>query len=123
MDAGNQITATKATTSILCDGERIAMHKRIGARKGSYANDLQHMSDSHSDFAEWNAERFRKWAAKIGSETENAVDAILKSHKIEQQGYRSCSALLGPEMNHGAVLLEEACAKACALRRAQATRS
>lgn len=110
-----EIMATKATVSILCDGERIAMHKRMNTHKGSYATDLQHMPDSHRDFTEWNAERFRKWAAKIGSETAHAIDAILKSHKIEQQGYRSCRALLGLEKKYSAALLEEACTKACAL--------
>lgn len=110
-----EIAATKSSVSILCDGERIAMHKRIRMRKGSYSTDRNHMPDSHRDFTEWNAGRFKKWASKIGPETRCVIDSILESHKVEQQGYRSCRALLGFEKKYGATLLEEACAKACAL--------
>ena len=60
---------------------------------------------------EWDAKRFRKWAAGIGPSCGEAVDAILRSRKIEQQSYRSCRAVLALAKKHGREMLEQACAK------------
>ena len=70
------------------------------------------MPDAHKDFLEWNGERFKKWAAKIGPSTRKVIEAILLSRKIEQQSYRSCRALLNLEKARGKKSLEEACEKA-----------
>jgi len=40
------------------------------------------------------------------------INAILSSHKIEQQGYRSCIGVLKLADKYGAQRLEAACAKA-----------
>ena len=105
------VVATAKSVSVMCDGKRIAIHERA-LRKGDYKTNPEHMPDAHRDYAEWNGGRFRRWAAEIGESTEKAVDAILKSRKVEQQSYRSCRGLLGLAKAHGKDLLEEACAKA-----------
>ena len=107
-----EVCATKTAVWVVCDGERIAMHKRLHGPKGSYSTNPDHMPDAHRDFAEWNGERFREWARKIGPSCEAAVDAILKSRKIEQQSYRACRGVLELEKRHGGVVVEQACAKA-----------
>ena len=88
------------------------MHKRLYGSKGLYSTNPNHMPSSHRDFVEWDGNRFRKWAHKIGPSCEGAIDAILTSRKIEQQTYRSCRAVLGLAKKHGDKLLEQACAKA-----------
>ena len=107
-----EVCATKSAVWIVCDGERIAMHKRLHGPRGSYSTNPGHMPDSHRDFVEWDGNRFRRWAREVGPACEAAVDAILKSRKIEQQSYRSCRGLLSLAKKHGKQMLEEACAKA-----------
>lgn len=70
------------------------------------------MPPNHQQYAQWNGERFRKWAAKIGSNTACVVEAILTSYKVEQQGYRACMALLKLSDQYSPERLEAACAKA-----------
>ncbi|WP_165249655.1 IS21 family transposase [Adlercreutzia sp. ZJ141] len=107
-----EVCATKSAVWVVCDGERIAMHRRLHGPKGSYSTNPEHMPDSHRDFVEWNGDRFRRWAQEIGPACEAVIDSILKSRKIEQQSYRSCRGVLALTKKHGGQLLEQACAKA-----------
>lgn len=107
-----EIKATKSSVSITLDGTRIATHKRHLGRIGTYITNPDHMPDTHKDFAEWNGERFRKWAQKIGPATYQVIDGLLTSRTIEQQAYRTCRALLDLSRRHSDELLEQACAKA-----------
>ena len=106
-----EVAASSGCVSVLCDGKRIAMHARL-VGKGSYSTNPEHMPQTHRDFAEWDSDRFRGWAAQIGIATEDVVDRLLKSRPIEQQAYRSCRALLGLSKKYGKDILEEACSKA-----------
>ena len=107
-----EVCATKSAVWVVCDGERIAIHGRLHGPRGSYSTNPGHMPDSHRDFAEWNGDRFRRWAREIGPSCEEAVDAILKSRRIEQQSYRSCRGVLALAKRYGRQMLEQACAKA-----------
>ncbi|MFR3452473.1 MAG: Mu transposase domain-containing protein [Collinsella sp.] len=46
------IVATRTTVAVICDGERIAMHRRSTSPAGAYVTDPAHMPDSHR---EWTA--------------------------------------------------------------------
>ena len=70
------------------------------------------MPPKHQQYTQWNSERFRSWAAKIGSNTAAVVETILTGYKVEQQGYRACMALLKLSDQYSAERLENACAKA-----------
>ena len=107
-----EVCATKSAVWVVCDGERIAMHRRLRGPRGSYSTKPEHMPDSHRDFTEWNGDRFRRWARETGPSCEEVVDAILRSRKIEQQSYRSCRGVLALGKKHGREMLEQACAKA-----------
>ena len=107
-----EVCATKSAVWVVCDGERIAMHKRLHGPRGGYSTNPEHMPDAHRDFAEWNGDRFRRWAREIGPSCERAVDGILRSRAIEQQSYRSCRGVLSLAKKHGRRALEEACEKA-----------
>ena len=72
----------------------------------------EHMPESHQQYLEWNGDRFRKWAERIGSNTSQVVDAILTSKRVEQQSYRSCMGLLKLADKYSASRLEAACRKA-----------
>lgn len=107
-----EVRIAKSTISIFSGGVRVAMHKRSYARAGTYITDSSHMPDTHRDYAQWNGNRFRTWAAQIGSATKTVTDFILASRPIEQQSYRSARALLALGEKHGNADLEKACVQA-----------
>lgn len=68
------------------DGSR-ADHRRLYGRAGQYSTIEEHMPPNHQQYIQWNGERFRKWAERIGENTIEVVSAILSGYKVEQQGY------------------------------------
>jgi hypothetical protein len=70
------------------------------------------MPEKHRQYTQWNAERFIRWARDIGPHTERAVKAIFASRKVEQQGYKTCIALLKLADSYSTNRLEAACEKA-----------
>ena len=88
------VRVTDKTVEIFYNHNRIASHRRLYGRKGQYSTVTEHMPESHQQYLEWNGDRFRKWAERIGSSTCQVVDAILTSKRVEQQSYRSCMGLL-----------------------------
>lgn len=70
------------------------------------------MPVSHQQCFEWNGDRFRKWAERIGNSTYQVIDNILTSKRVEQQSYRSCMGLLKLADKYSVDRLETACKKA-----------
>ena len=102
---------TKNVIEAFFEGERICSHQRLYGRQGQYSTQEGHMPANHQQHSQWNSDRFRKWAAKIGQNTAAVVEGILTGYKVEQQGYRACMALLKMSDEYGAQRLEAACAK------------
>ena len=72
------------------------------------------MPKDHQKYLEWNGDRFRKWAERIGNNTYLVVDAILTSKRVEQQTYKGCMGLLKLADKYSVERLEAACEKALA---------
>jgi transposase len=106
------VRITSRMVEVFLSGERIASHIRKHGNPGQYSTVPEHMPPSHREYAQWNAERFRSWARSIGKNTLVVVNAIFESHKIEQQGYRTCMALLKLSDKYSQVRLEAACSRA-----------
>jgi len=106
------VRITGNAVEILCGGDRIASHVRLYGREGQYSTTSGHMPPNHQKYLEWDGERFRKWAAGIGENTETVVLAILASYKVEQQGYRSCMGILRLADKYSVSRLEAACKRA-----------
>ena len=106
------VRSTDSTIEIYYEGNRIATHRRLRGRKGQYSTDPGHMPDNHQKYLEWDSDRFRKWASKIGPDTEKVINGILTSAKVEQQSYRSCMGLLKLADKYSQKRLEAACTKA-----------
>ena len=70
------------------------------------------MPEDHQKYLEWNSDRFRKWAERIGTNTYKVVNTILASQRGEQQSYRSCMGLLKLADKYSVRRLEAACHKA-----------
>lgn len=106
------VRITDQIIEIFFNHNRIASHRRLYGRKGQYSTLTEHMPEDHRKYLEWNGERFRQWAARIGNDTHKVVNAILASQQIEQQSYRSCMGLLKLADKYSAAQLEAACTKA-----------
>ena len=72
------------------------------------------MPEDHQKYLDWNGDRFRRWAEKIGTNTHEVVNGILASGRVEQQSYRGCMGLLRLVEKYSAALLEDACKRALA---------
>ena len=106
------VRITDSVVEIFYNHNRIASHRRLYGRKGQYSPVTEQMQEDHQKYLEWNGDRFRKWAQKIGSNTYKVVDAILTSQRVEQQSYRSCMGLLKLANKYSDQRLEAACKKA-----------
>lgn len=106
------IRVTASTIEIFYNHNRIASHCRLYGRKGQYSTVTEHMPASHQEYLEWNGDRFRSWAKRIGTSTYQVVDGILNSKRVEQQSYRSCMGLLKMADKYSAARLEAACTRA-----------
>jgi transposase len=106
------IRITRQVVEIFYQNHRICSHPRLYGLDGQYSTVAEHMPEDHQKYIQWNGERFISWAEKIGPQTAITVRAILASHKIEQQGYRSCMALLKLADRYSVTRLEAACARA-----------
>lgn len=106
------VRITRNTVEVFFDGSRICSHVRKHGKRGQYETQEAHMPPNHQQYVQWNGERFRQWAAKIGEHAVTVIEAILATHKVEQQGYRACMALLKLSEQYSPERLEAACAKA-----------
>jgi len=106
------VRLTANIVEVFFEGNRICSHTRIYGKTGQYRTNEAHMPPNHKLYVQWNGDRFRKWAESIGVNTAAVVSAILGGLKIEQQGYRSCMALLKLADGYTPQRLETACAKA-----------
>lgn len=70
------------------------------------------MPPNHQQYVKWNGDRFRKWAEKIGTNTQTVISTILSGYKAEQQGYKACRGLLKLADKYTPERLENACRKA-----------
>lgn len=106
------VRITKSTIEVFFAGNRICSHMRLYGRANQYSTVEDHMPKEHREYVQWNSRRFKSWAAKIGSNTETVVTAILSGYKIEQQGYKTCMGLLKLSDKYSSERLENACRKA-----------
>jgi transposase len=105
------VRITRQVIEVFFSNHRICSHPRLHGREGQYNTITEHMPDEHQQYTQWNGERFISWAESVGPHTVIAIKAILTSHKIEQQGYRSCTALLKLADRYSVTRLETACAR------------
>lgn len=106
------VRITGSTIEVFFDGHRICSHRRLYGHANQYSTNEAHMPPNHQKYLQWNGERFLKWAAKIGPNTKTVIAAILNGLKVEQQGYKSCMAILKLADKYSSERLENACKKA-----------
>ena len=106
------VRATRSLVEIFFQGRRIASHPRLLGRKGQYATATEHMPPNHQLYSEWDGNRFRRWARKVGSSAFAVIDKLLLSCRVEEQAYKGCLSLLKLGEKYGDARLELACQEA-----------
>ena len=117
------VRVTRSTVEVFFAGTRIASHPRLHGRPNQYSTQEVHMPPDHQKYLQWNGERFTQWAEKIGENTTAVVRLFLTSRQVEQQGYKSCMALLKLADQYSPVRLESACKKALSFSLAPSLKS
>ena len=106
------IRISRNIVEVFFEGSRICSHVRITDTKEQYRTTQAHMPPNHQQYIQWNAERFREWAVKIGENTAAVIEAIISGYKVEQQSYKSSMAVLKLADTYTPERLETACSKA-----------
>ena len=106
------IRITKNVVEVFFEGNRICSHARLHGRFGQYSTIASHMPPNHQKYIQWDGERFREWATAAGENTSVIVESFLTMNRVEQQGYKSCAALLKLTDKYSVERVEAACAKA-----------
>ena len=106
------VRITRQVVEVFFQNHRICSHPRLYGREGQYSTVTEHMPADHQQYVQWNGDRFVSWAEKVGPHTVIVIKSILASHKIEQQGYRSCMALLKLADRYSITRVEAACSRA-----------
>lgn len=106
------VRITRNIVEVFFNNHRICSHPRLYGRLGQYSTTEIHMPEDHQNYIQWSSDRFISWAKNIGESTEVTVRSILSANKIEQQGFRSCMALLKLVDKYSVVRVEAACRKA-----------
>lgn len=106
-----EIQASDTVVAIYHQGRRIASHARSFV-KGGHSTCAEHMPRAHRAMQEWSADRFLRWANKIGRETETIVHALLQQKRHQEQNYRSILGLLNLASQYGRDRLNQACGRA-----------
>lgn len=106
------VRITKNTVEVFFNDQRVCSHVRLYGQPGQYSTNIDHMPENHRNYTTWNSDRFISWSESVGTNTTIVVKSILSIHRVEQQGYRSCMALLKLGDKYSLSRLEETCKKA-----------
>lgn len=72
----------------------------------------EHMPEKHRIYMQYNSDFFLKWASDNGPATPIVVKNFLFSHKVEQQGYKTCTSLMRLADRYNPQSVECACERA-----------
>jgi len=111
------LRATSTTIEILDKKHiRVASHiRRYAPSKGRYVTNEDHMPPNHRavyQSRQFDGERYRNWAKKIGESTFFIIDSLLTSGAVEEQGFKSCMGVLQLSKKYSEARLEAACRRA-----------
>lgn len=85
---------TTRTIELFHRGKRVAAHQRRYGSATRHGTHVEHMPRAHRHYAEWSPERFCRWGADIGPDTEGLIIAILSRRPHPEQGFRTCLGVL-----------------------------
>ena len=117
------VRISRNIVEIFFSGTRIASHPRLDGPFPQYSTVQEHKPPNHQMYVKWDGERFRKWAGSIGPNTYTVVNVFLTSHKVEQQDYKSCMALLKLSDKYSTKGIDDACKHALSFTKTPSLKS
>jgi len=105
------IRLTATTLEAFRKGERVAAHVR-SYHKNGYTTLPEHMPPEHRFYAEWNPDRFIRWAGKTGEATARLVEKILATRPYPEQGYKACLGIINLTRDYEPMRVEAAARRA-----------
>jgi transposase len=108
---GLDIRLTATTLEAFRKGIRVAAHVRSYLKNG-YTTLPEHMPPEHRFYAEWNPDRFIRWAGKTGEATARLVEKILATRPYPEQGYKACLGIINLTRDYEPVRVEAAARRA-----------
>jgi transposase len=105
------IRLTAAVVEAFHKGERVAAHVR-SYHKNGYTTLPEHMPPEHRFYAEWNPDRFIRWAGKTGEATARLVEKILATRPYPEQGYKACLGIINLTRDYEPVRVEASARRA-----------
>lgn len=110
---GDKVTIayTLTNVSIYYKNERIAFHRR-SFKKYGYTSIKEHLPSHHQYIAEWNPDKFIRWALTIDPVVEAFIKKVLEAKVYPEQAYRSCAGILSFDKRIGRERLIGACRRA-----------
>ena len=103
------LRVTGSTLEVFLGGERLATHRLFPPYlSNKYSTAESHMPQDRS-YQDWNAERIRKWALRIGPCCSAVIERGFASARFEEQAYNPCLAILRLSHAYSAPRLERAC--------------
>lgn len=104
---------TDRVVEIYHNNIRVAFYKRNRA-PGKYTTRKEHMPSSHRFYAEWNPERFKRWAKVKGEYVEKVIERNLEIKKHPEQSFRICLGIINLGKKYSNTRLNKACKRAMA---------
>jgi transposase len=102
---------SEKTVEIYENNTRIAIHFRSRKVNG-YTTLKEHMPPNHQWMADWNSDRFIKWAGNIGRPVKDVIETVLLSKAHPEQAYKSCLGILNLSKKYSTNRLIKACERA-----------
>ncbi len=106
-----ELQYNRETLEVYCQGERIALHKRV-FRPGQYVTIKEHLSSTHRFYSDWSPEYFNKLAAGIGPKTSRYITLLIEQQDYPETGYKQALGILSLKKAFDRHRIETACAMA-----------
>ena len=106
-DVVAKITSSKI--DVFFEGTLIASHKRLYGRRYQFSTLPEHLDKNHRKYAEWNKDRFLRWARSIGKNSERLISLIFSEFRYEEQAYGICFPILPLAKKYGKEKFEASC--------------
>lgn len=105
------IRYTDRVVEVYHKNRRVASHMRT-YDKGRFITDKLHMPHSHRKYLEWTPERIKSWGEKIGINTKNLIDAVMKNKEHAEHAFRACLGIIRLAKIYPPERVDMACRKA-----------
>lgn len=88
------VRMTSKVIEVFYHNHRIASYVRILGQEDQVIAVPDHMPEKHRQYLAVKAEYFKNWAVSVAPNAIFVIKAILSAHKVEKQGYCSCTSLM-----------------------------